>query len=444
MSRHLLFPIALTLAAGATAATIDVPPTSPSVRILARSLDTNPQELQWAWSGSGAMVAFEGTSCAVRMTARGAIYRVRVDGKESALDLSGSSDTLHTLASGLAPGYHVVELRAKTEAHTATTRFRGFRIDGKAAALPGPSARRIEFYGNSITCGYGILDSVATNGFSVKTEDEGLTFAALAADSLGAERRVVCWSGKGVLKNYGSDTLTPTLPKLHRQILPSDAKNLWDVARWVPHVVVVDLGTNDFSGIAPDSARFHRAYLGFLDSLHAHYPDARIVLVDGPMLSDGYPAGMNALTRVRRHLDNLVAAATAKGMSASHLELTPQGDLGFGADYHPNRAQARLNGQELTAHIRRITGWVGTATAADAPSRATAARLVRIEGGWGVASTSDHPLQARILDAAGASVGTAHIAPQATTALPPSSRPSWIRIDSPEGPHVVSIPPALR
>lgn len=444
MSRHLLFPIALTLAATATAATVDVPPNSTSVRVLARSLDTDPRELQWAWSGSGAMVAFQGTSCAVRMTARGAIYRVRVDGKESTLDLSGSSDTIHTLASGLAPGYHVAELRAKTEANNATTRFRGFRIDGTTAPLPEPSARRIEFYGNSITCGYGILDSVASNGFSVKTEDEGLTFAALAADSLGAERRVVCWSGKGVLKNYGNDTLTPTLPKLHRQILPWDAKNLWDVSRWVPHVVVVDLGTNDFSGTAPDSARFHLAYMGFVDSLHAHYPEARIVLVDGPMLSDGYPAGMKALTRVRRHLDNLVSVGTAKGIPISHLELTPQGDLGYGADYHPNRAQARLNGQELTAHIRRLTGWVGATKIANSPSRATMARLVRIERGWGVASTMDAPLEATILEASGTSIGTLLLAPHAVTALPPSIRPSWIRIDSPDGPHVVAVPPLLR
>ncbi len=444
MSNHLIFPMALALATAAHSAMVELPPTNPSVRILGRSLDTNPRELQWAWSGSGAIVAFDGTSCVARMIAKGAVYRVRVDGKESTLDLSSSTDTLHTLASGLAPGYHLVELRAKTEANYATTRFRGFWVDGTPAALPEPSSRRIEFYGNSITCGYGILDSVANNGFSVKTEDEGLTFAGLAADSLGAERRVICWSGKGVFKNYGNDTVTPTLPKLHRQILPWDATNLWDVSRWVPQVVVVDLGTNDFSGVAPDSTKFHRAYMGFVDSLHAHYPSARIVLVDGPMLSDGYPAGMNALTRVRKHLDNLVAAGTAKGMSISHLELTPQGNLGYGADYHPNRAQARLNGQELTTHIRRLTGWTATTGTPPASPRLGNARLVRTDLGWAVASSAKTSMQVRILDALGASAGTLHLAPHTTTALPASSRPSWIRIDSPEGTRVVAVPPVLR
>lgn len=444
MPQLLILPLFLALATAVNSATVELPPTSPSVRILGRSLDTNPRELQWAWSGSGAMVAFDGTTCVVRMIAKGALYRVRVDGKESTLDLSSSSDTLHTLASGLAPGYHLVELRAKTEANSATTRFRGFWVDGTPAALPAPSSRRIEFYGNSITCGYGILDSVANNGFSVKTQDEGLTFAGLAADSLGAERRVICWSGKGVFKNYGSDTVTPTLPKLHRQILPWDATNLWDVSRWIPQVVVVDLGTNDFSGVAPDSAKFHRAYMGFVDSLHTHYPSARIVLVDGPMLSDGYPAGMNALTKVRKHLDNIVAAGTAKGMSISHLELTPQGDLGYGADFHPNRAQARLNGQELTTHIRRLTGWTAPTGTAPGTARTRDARLVPTDLGWAIASSAETSMQARIVDALGISVGTLDLAPHSTTALPASSRPSWVRIESTQGPHVVAIPPVLR
>ncbi|HNY30349.1 MAG TPA: hypothetical protein PKO15_05625, partial [Fibrobacteria bacterium] len=75
-------------------------------------------------------------------------------------------------------------------------RFRGFRIEGiPGVAMPGTD-RRIEFYGNSITCGYGILDSVASHSFKVQTEHEGLTYAAQAADSVGAERHTICWSGR--------------------------------------------------------------------------------------------------------------------------------------------------------------------------------------------------------------------------------------------------------
>lgn len=390
-----------TVLAGIVGAATLVPPSSPSVRLLGRTHVQAPGSFQWAWSGSGAMVAFSGTSCSVHLQARGGIFSVVVDGLERApLDLTSSADTLHALATGLASGPHVVEIRQKTEAQNCTSRFRGFRIEGTPATLPDAPSRRIEFYGNSITCGYGILDSVASNPFSVKTEDEGRTWAAQASQALGAERRPVCWSGKGVVQNYNRDTLNPTLPELYQQILPWDAQNLWDFASWVPQAVVVNLGTNDFSHVAPDSVKFHRTYAGFVDSLHARYPQAKFVLVDGPMLSDGYPAGVNALTKLRRHLDNVAAEVAARGVGVTRLSLTPQGNLGYGADYHPNLAQATLNGQELASHLRTAMGWATDAVAPSATSRPRA-RLERSPQGLSVRIADGESPDARIVDLRG-------------------------------------------
>lgn len=420
----------LALASMATAAATWIPPTHPSIRLLGRTLASDSSTLQWAWSGSGAAIAFTGTSCAVHLQAQGGIFRVVVDGVERpVLDLRSSSDTLHVLASGLASGTHLVELRQKTEAQNCTSRFRGFRIDGAPATLPPAPDRRIEFYGNSITCGYGILDSVASHPFSVLTEDEGRSFAAQAADALGAERRTVCWSGKGVVQNYGRDTVNPTLPKLHRQILPWDTQRLWNFSQWTPQVVVIDLGTNDFSTVAPDPVRFRAVYAALLDSLHASYPQARFVLVDGPMLSDGYPAGLNALTTVKGHLDAVVATATSHGIAATHLSLSPQSDArGYGADWHPNLAQATLNGQELTAHLRTTLGWTGTnATRRDKPVSVPtrSGRSLRIPEG--------DDATARLLDIEGRTLWSATLGGGSTTVLPRQSTPCLLEIHSARG-----------
>jgi len=417
----------LALASLATAAPVQIPPTHPSIRLLGRTLATDSTTLQWAWSGSGAAIAFTGTSCSVRLQAQGGMFRVVVDGVERpGLDLRSSSDTLHVLASGLAAGTHFVELRQKTEAQNCTSRFRGFRIDGAPATLPAASDRRIEFYGNSITCGYGILDSVASHPFAVLTEDEGRTFAAQAADALGAERRTVCWSGKGVVQNFGRDTVNPTLPKLHRQILPFDTQHLWNFAQWIPQVVVIDLGTNDFSSVAPDPVRFRAVYSALVDSLHASYPEARFVLVDGPMLSDGYPSGLNALTTVKGHLDAVVATATSHGIKATHLSLTPQSDArGYGADWHPNLAQATLNGQELTNHLRTTMGWTGTNVARrdePVPAPRVIGRSIRIPEG--------EDARARLLDLEGRTLWSSTLEGGSTTVLPRQSTPSLLEIRS--------------
>lgn len=350
---------AFVLASTSPAEAIDVPPIHPGVRLFGRVLDTDPAVLRWSWSGSGVSISFTGTACSLRLAGAGAIYGVWVDGEETApLDLTKSVDSVHALASGLPNRAHTIEIRQRTEASRSVSRFRGFRIAGRPDRAPKPPPRRIAFYGNSITCGYGILDTSNANHYSLRTQDEGRTFAALAARSLGAERSTVCWSGRGVLRNIGRDTVQPTIPRLHRRILPDDTLHLWDFARWTPHVVVIDLGTNDFSGGAPDSTRFHQAFGSFLDTLRGHHPKARFVLVDGPMMSDDYPVGARALSTLKSSLDAVVAAANARGIQASRLSLTPQSPrLGYGADWHPNQAQARLNGQELTAHLQALVGW---------------------------------------------------------------------------------------
>jgi hypothetical protein len=39
------------------------------------------------------------------------------------------------------------------------------------------------------------------------------------------------------------------------------------------------------------------------------------------------------------------------------LELSPQGSLGYGADWHPSKAQAQRNAAELTAYLRELMDW---------------------------------------------------------------------------------------
>ena len=63
----------------------------------------------------------------------------------------------------------------------------------------------------------------------------------------------------------------------------------WDFAKWVPDVVVVSLGLNDYSGLKDGagnvteekSALFRSAYRRFLGTLRTVYPGIRIVAVAG-------------------------------------------------------------------------------------------------------------------------------------------------------------------
>src|SRR6476620_9643968 len=113
----------------------------------------------------------------------------------------------------------------------------------------------MEFIGDSITCGYGIEGGNATCPFEVKlrdattdtgeplkkkngdplvitmpvTERQYLSYTAAAARALDADAVTICWSGKGVYKNYKdrfilSDT-GEVVPELDN---PITVPNLWE------------------------------------------------------------------------------------------------------------------------------------------------------------------------------------------------------------------------
>lgn len=436
---------ALLLAGLASAATTLVRPGNPAITPLGRTWLGDSTTLQWAWSGSGVRLSFRGTAVSARLQARGAVYRVLVDGKEfKPLDLSNSNDTVFALASDLALDSHEVVLRVRTEMSQSTATFHGFEIDGTVLAPAPAPKRRIEFYGNSITCGYGILDSLNSNPFKAITEDEGMTYAAHASDSLGAERHTVCWSGRGVYRNINKDTVNPTVPRLYDRILPQDTRHLWDFSQWMPDVVVIDLGTNDYTPDNPDATRFEAAFSAFVDSLHAKYPVAKIVLLDGPMFSDGYPVGANALTHVRQRLDNVVAVAKARGIAASHVSLSAQGDLGYGADWHPSRAQAKFNGKELTDALRSLMEWSGSTSIASRTT-ATGATLVRQADGWNVLLPAGlASAKARLLDANGRTTHRLRLSGGTANGSSRVSGARWLVIELPEGVQTLAIPPHFR
>ena len=106
------------------------------------------------------------------------------------------------------------------------------------------------FVGDSITCGYGNeISTMKPDAFHYTTQgsNANLAWGAVAARQLDAEYVAVAVSGRGVYRNY-SGAAGDLLPVIYDKTLPDDATApAWDIARYTPDVVVVNLGTNDFS-----------------------------------------------------------------------------------------------------------------------------------------------------------------------------------------------------
>ena len=225
--------------------------------------------LRFAWSGSSFEVRFTGPSIAMRLRAaplephtvvvdgkpvsvveKATAYAVRVD-ERPPVSIEVSSDReRYDLASGLDPATpHVVRVMREAEAFAGVHELLGVELGPGGRFLPprAPSLR-IEVVGDSITCGYGVLGANERCPFTYATERASAAYGARLGQALDADVTTVCWSGRGVLRNYDGST-TGTMPELYELAIPADPPVPWSFAA-APRAdaVVVNLGTNDFLG----------------------------------------------------------------------------------------------------------------------------------------------------------------------------------------------------
>ena len=220
--------------------------------------------------------------------------------------------------------------------------------------------RRIEFIGDSITCGYGVGQK---NGepFCTGGEDCLAAYAALAAERLGADYQIVAQSGIGVYSSYteagaaepNRAELMPVLYEhtdLSTEKLRGFSPIKWDFRRFRPQLIVVNLGTNDASyvgGLAVRRQAFAAAYSAFLERVLRASPDAFVLCTLG--LMDG------SLCETE---ENVVRSLRKKGgRIAFYAQEAMRGDEGKGADGHPGRAAQNRAAGELVRQVDKWNPW---------------------------------------------------------------------------------------
>ncbi|WP_410645587.1 cellulose binding domain-containing protein [Amycolatopsis sp. lyj-346] len=248
--------------------------------------------VQYTWPGISFEGRFRGTGVDIVLNDSSNDYDVQIDGTTVAT-LVTPGRTTHQIR-GLTAAEHSVRLVKRTESAWAAGEFDGFVAapGGEILAKPAARTRQIEFIGDSLTAGYGNLSTTrdcSANGGVDRNTNTDLSFGALTARGLNADYQVNAHSGRGMVRNYnGSDPGTDFRTSYDRtlQNVPGD---VWRTpATWRPQLVVVGLGSNDFStAINPgepwttDSlvTAYKNAYQGFLDKLRAQYGSGTIIVV---------------------------------------------------------------------------------------------------------------------------------------------------------------------
>ena len=318
------------------------------VHFIGRFDDSNPSGPRSDWSGTGYITHFRGTGIGVTLEGSTNQFAVVVDQNTPTVFKFNGQPGVVTLAENLPNTDHTLQMYRRTEASFGPVRFKGFTVTGGAIVpTPAPFTRKIEIIGDSISCGYGNEGASESCGFSADTENEYLAYGAITARALNAAHQVIAWSGRGMYRNYGGD-MSDTMPVLYSRTLATASNSTWDTTRYTPDVIVIDLGTNDFSGNVDPGQPYVAAYLAFVTRLRGLYPDAHIFCTVGPM--------NNSMT-FRDDVGGVVMTRTQAGDSRIHfVEFAQQGSP-FGCDYHPSLGTHQQMATTITAAIRTATGW---------------------------------------------------------------------------------------
>jgi lysophospholipase L1-like esterase len=322
------------------------------VRFVGRVDRSDPAGPRFSWPGTSIVARFTGSTIGVRLRDPGNFFQVFVDGMPQPVLAAASGKESYPIASGLAAGPHELLLHRRTEAFVGETQFLGLVLDpgGALLAPPPPAQRRLEFVGDSITCGYGVDGPDMSCPFTPATENHYLAFGAVAARALQAEAISVAYSGKGLYRNLGGDT-GATMPMLYDRINVDRAAR-WDFAGWTPDAVIINLGTNDF-GMGDPGMGYGDAYRAFLQRVRGLYPKAHLLCTLGPMMNGTQVA--QARGYLMPVLDTLQAAGDTR---VSYLEFPMQdGSTGFGCDWHPSKGTNQQMADKLVAELRRLLAW---------------------------------------------------------------------------------------
>lgn len=224
-------------------------------------------------------------------------YDVIVDGDSaSATKIRINKEKqLYTLADKLDGKLHRIELCKITNTDFVTTRFYGIETDS-TAQLQKPDKlpkRKIEFFGNSITCGHGVEEGSHDSG-APEFFNNYRAYGGITARHFNAQYHCTSKSGIGVAISWFNEVM----PDIYDRLNPADSNSKWDFSQYIPDIVVINLFQNDswllnrpeheqfkkrFGTEKPTENFIIHAYLNFLKSIRSKYPKAQIVCCLGNM-----------------------------------------------------------------------------------------------------------------------------------------------------------------
>lgn len=300
-----------------------IEPDNPLLQYCGRIDFSNPLAPVMVYACTSVKIAFTGTSVSVTMENRHCCYDnymgYILDGEMGRfLLVNEPGEKVYKIADNLLKGPHELLLYKRQDAgHYAV--FLGFDTDGEITVPSERPSRRIEVFGDSVSCGevsealdyVGKPDPVHNGEYS----NSYYSYSWMTARKLGAELHDTSQGGIALLDGTGYFA-APILAgvescydKIEYNPQLGETKP-WDFSKYTPHVVVVAIGQNDnhpedYMALDYDgkkSVRWRAHYETFVRRLMSLYPEAQIILATTILMHDA--AWDEAIGQVCRKINN--------------------------------------------------------------------------------------------------------------------------------------------
>ncbi|CAK0784600.1 hypothetical protein CVIRNUC_007804 [Coccomyxa viridis] len=341
-----------------------------------------PQTLSWA--ASSIELTFQGartvTIALSKVPGTGSSQiEIRVDSKIFGTTSTGSTTPKNvSIPVEGTPGMHTLVMTKLTEAGQGEAQVDGVWLDTGSFGPPRPntSDRRVEIIGASISNGLGDMGpAVGCQGWS-QTSDALLAYGPLVANHYGASFSLLAWSGAGILRKGnliykgggGEDLLIkapPTIPELYLRTVASDPSSTFDQASFVPQVILLEIGDNDFSGNHEPPSGWADKFKAFLQQIRTNAPDAYMILLITPVNVQSPIRGHTSAQMAARERARQIQELQAQGFQKLYLlELPPSVMQGseVGCYGHPSSATQANMAAVVQDFVANLTQWTPVAT----------------------------------------------------------------------------------
>ena len=257
------------------------------------------------------------------------------------IHLTGKSNKL-VIARKLGKGKHTITICKTTETKIGYLEFIGLRVE---KLLPIKKKKhRIEFIGDSMTCGNGMDNDSIQCGERHWFDQHCayISYGPSLARRLGADWMLTSVSGYGMSRSCCNND--KTIPDVYDYTDLSQTTIPWKKSRYKPNLIVVCLGQNDGK---QKVELFTSTYLKFLKKLRRENPKSTILILDSPMAKESF----------KSYLDSMLTKVFNTFRDENTLMYLYRKRYGNGCVGHPDKVEHELMTEELYAFLRPKLAW---------------------------------------------------------------------------------------